>query len=172
MTLKEETKQKGIFDGAHHDFNKSLNSYASFKVSNQELGEDLVQDTFIKTWSYLLKGGKVQTMKAFLYHILNNLIIDEYRKRKKKATSLDVLLENGFEPSNDDSEKLFNQIDGKKVIQLIASLPEKYRKVMRMRYIQDLSFKEISLITGQSLNTTGVQVHRGLAKLKILYGSM
>lgn len=52
---------------------------------------------------------------------------------------------------------------------LIACLPQKYIKIMRMRYIQDLSLKEISLITGQSKNTIAVQVHRGLNKLRLLY---
>jgi DNA-directed RNA polymerase specialized sigma24 family protein len=44
-----------------------------------------------------------------------------------------------------------------------------YQKVMRMRYMQDLSLAEMSLVTGQSRNTIAVQLHRGLAKLKLLY---
>ncbi len=38
-----------------------------------------------------------------------------------------------------------------------------------MKYMQDLSLKEISILTGQSKNTIAVQLHRGLEKLKILY---
>ncbi len=107
-------------------------------------------------------------MKAFLYHVLNNLIVDEYRKRK--TTSLDTLLEKGFEPVVDDSSKrLMNILDGKAATLLISELPEMYRKVMKMKYIQDLSIKEISLIIGQSKNATTVQLHRGLEKLKLLY---
>ncbi len=73
ITPKQEAEQKSLLTSAHKDFNKMLNSYAFFKVNNRETGEDLVQDTFIKTWSYLLKGGKIDAMKSFLYHILNNL---------------------------------------------------------------------------------------------------
>jgi RNA polymerase sigma-70 factor, ECF subfamily len=108
-------------------------------------------------------------MKSFLYHILNNLIVDEYRKRK--IASLDVLIEKGYEPSENNSESLFNILDGKKAILLIQRLPEKYQKVMRMRYIQDLSLKEMALVTGQSKNTMAVQLHRGLEKLKLLYNT-
>ena len=93
--------------------------------------------------------------------------MDEYRKRK--ASSLDVLLEKGFEPSVIDSSQLLNVLDGKAALLLIGLLPVKYQKVMRMRYIQLLSLKEISLLTGQSKNTVAVQTHRGLDKLKILY---
>ncbi|MES2060010.1 MAG: RNA polymerase sigma factor [Patescibacteria group bacterium] len=169
MTPKQEKDRKAILSLAHSDFSKNLNSYASFKLSDKEGGEDMVQNTFIKTWSYLAKGGKIDAMKAFLYHILNNLIVDEYRKRKNKTTSLEVMLENGFEPSAPESESMFDRIDGKAAMLLIGKLPEAYRKVMRMRYVQDLSLKEMAAITGLSSNTMAVQLHRGLAKLKLLY---
>ena len=167
MTSKQKTERQAVLTVAHHDFEKSLNSYAYFKIHDHAVSEGLVQDTFMKTWMYLVKGGKVDVMKAFLYHILNNLIVDEYRKHK--TTSLDVLLEKGFEPSVDNSESLLNALDGKKAMLLIALLPVAYQKVMRMRYVQDLTLKEMSLITGQTKNTMAVQVHRGLAKLKLLY---
>ena len=152
---------------AHHDFQKGLNTYAFFKTNNHATGEGLVQDTFMKTWKYLAKGGKIDIMKAFLYHILNDLIVDEYRKHK--TISLDVLVEKGFEPSADHSLRLADFLDGKKALFLIQRLPKVYQKVMRMRYVQDLSLKEMSLVTGQSRNAIAVQAHRGLEKLKALY---
>jgi len=167
MTTKKDRQQKTILTLAHRDYARGMNSYSFFKVHNRATSDDLVQDTFTKTWSYLVKGGKIDLMKSFLYHILNQLIIDEYRKRK--TSSLDVLLEKGYEPSVDHSEHIFNALDGKAALLLIQYLPIKYRAVMRMRYAQDLSLKEISLITGQSKNTVAVQAHRGLAKLKKLY---
>ncbi|MHB0978350.1 MAG: RNA polymerase sigma factor [Minisyncoccota bacterium] len=167
MTPEQETKQQKVLASAHHEHQKGLNSHAFFKVHDHILGEDLVQETFMKTWRYIVRGGKIDVMKAFLYHILNNLIIDEYRKHK--TTSLDVLIEKGFEPVSNDSEHIFNMLDGKAALLMIQRLPVIYQKVMRMRYIQDLSLQEISLITGQTKNTIAVQVHRGLAKLRLLY---
>jgi RNA polymerase sigma-70 factor (ECF subfamily) len=155
------------FTIAHHDFEKGLNAHAFFKVHSHATGEDLVQETFIKTWSYLLRGGKIDVMKAFLYHVLNNLIVDEYRKHK--ASSLDTLIEKGFEPNTGSPARLYDVLDGKTALLLIARLPVTYQKVMRMRYVQDLSLKEISLVTGQSKNAIAVQAHRGLEKLKLLY---
>lgn len=167
MTPKREKKRQAELTTAHHDYEKGLNSHAFFKVHNRATGEDLVQDTFMKTWKYLVKGGKIDVMKSFLYHILNNLIVDEYRKRK--TTSLDVILEKGYEPGEDNSERLMDALDGKTAIIMIQRLPKKYQKVMRMRYVQDLSLKEMSVVTGQTKNTIAVQLHRGLAKLKLLY---
>lgn len=167
MTPEQETQRQVVLTVAQHDYEKGLNMHAFFKVHDRALSEDLVQDTFMKTWSYLVRGGKVDVMKAFLYHILNNLIVDEYRKHK--TISLDVLLEKGFEPGAGDSRRLFNILDGKAALLLIQRLPLAYQKVMRMRYVQDLSLKEMSLITGQSKNSVAVQIHRGLEKLKLLY---
>ena len=111
MTTSQATKQRLILTVAHQDFEKGLNSYAFFKVSNHAAGEDLVQETFLKTWAYLAKGGKIDTMKAFLYHVLNHLILDEYRKHK--TVSLDALISKGLDPSIDYSERLVNMLDGK-----------------------------------------------------------
>ena len=152
---------------AYGDYEKGLNKYSFFKVHNHELGEDLVQNTFIKTWNYLIKGGKIEVMKAFLYHVLNNLIIDEYRK--PKTASLDVLMENGFRPNTGDPESILNVLDGKAAFLLIQRLPQKYQSVMGMRYGKHLSLGEISLLTGQTKNSIAVQIHRGLKKLKILH---
>ena len=97
MNKKQEVKMKDILTLAHHDYEKGLNARAFFKVSDRATSQDFVQNTFIKTWSYLLKGGKIDIMKAFLYHVLDNLIVDQYRKHK--TSSLDFLIEKGFEPA-------------------------------------------------------------------------
>ncbi len=168
---KREEAQKEVLSKAYGDFNKGLNSYAFFKVSNHEIGQDMVQETFTKTWKYLVRKGKIDGMKSFLYHILNNLIVDEYRKRKRKPTSLDALTDEGFAPSIDNSEELFNTIDGRVAVNLIKKLPDMYREIIHMRYVQDLSLREMSEITGQSENTLSVRVHRGVYKLRVLYNN-
>lgn len=167
MTKNQTTQLKSVLNNAHHDYQKGLNARAFFKMQDRAVGEDLVQETFIKTWAYLVKGGKIDLMRAFLYHVLNGLVIDQYRKHK--TTSLDLLREKGFEPSNGDSGRLFDIFDGKAAVFLINCLPITYQKVMRMRYVQDLSLEEISILTRQSKNTIAVQAHRGLEKLKLLY---
>lgn len=155
---------------AHNDHESTLLRRAFFKTSNTELSQDLVQTTFLKTFAYLQRGGKVDLMRSFLNHILGDLIIDEYRKNK--TSSLDVLLEKGFEPGSDGSDEYLrniNILDGKDAILLISQLPQKYEQVIRLRYINGLSLKEMALITGQSENTVAVQAHRGLQKLRKLY---
>jgi RNA polymerase sigma-70 factor (ECF subfamily) len=166
MTSNDK-KLEGILTEAHNSFEKGLNRHAFFKVNDHILGEDLVQDTFIKTWMYLVRVGKIETMKAFLYHVLNGLIIDEYRKHK--TVSLDVLIEKGIEPSISTKENLYNILDGKSAMLTINLLPTKYIRIMKMKYVQDLNLSEMSLLTGISKSTLAVQLFRGLNMLKKIY---
>lgn len=167
MTTEKQAQLHTILTVAYQNYSQKLKKHAFFKVNNLELSEDLVQATFLKTWRYLTKQGTIGIIKAFLYHVLDDLIIDHYRKHK--TTSLEVLRAKGFEPSVDDSDHLFNFLDGRAAMRLIQLLPEKYKKVINLKYIRSLSLKEISLITGQSQNNTAVQAHRGIAKLKLLF---
>lgn len=161
---------QGDMSVAHGHYGATLLRRAMYKTNDTETSQDLVQTTFLKTLVYLQKGGKVELMRSFLNHILNDLIVDEYRKNK--ILSLDALLEKGYEPGSDEHERTKNMLDGKEIVLLIPLLPEKYEAVMRMRYLQGLSLKEMALITGQSENTVAVQAHRGLAKLRDLYAGV
>lgn len=169
MTTKELQLNQATLTMAHNAYRKGLSTYAFYKVSNHEKSDDLVQETFLKTWRYIVKGGKIELMKAFLYHVLSDLIVDDYRKHK--TISLDVLPKEHFEPSFDNRECITDDFDGGIAISLIDSLPRKYQQIMHMKYVEDLSIDEMSTITKQSKNTVAVQVHRGLEKLKCLFGN-
>lgn len=167
MTPTQLSEQRGILTLAHNTYEKNLYSHAFFKISDRLICQDLVQNTFTKTWLYLMRGGKINSMKAFLYHILNCLIVDEYRKRKTE--SLDLLLDNGFEPSSHSHNTFINFLDGKMAINLISRLPKKYKMIMQMKYVKEMTLEEISQSTGQTRNSVAVQNHRGIEMLKVLY---
>ncbi|MDB5244583.1 MAG: polymerase ECF-type sigma factor, polymerase sigma-70 factor, subfamily [Parcubacteria group bacterium] len=167
ITTHSNVEPQMLLMSAYQDFEKRLKMHAFFKVHDAAMSEDLVQDTFMKAWAYLLRGGKIDVMKAFLYHILNNLIIDEYRRHH--TLSLDQILEKGYEPGMNHCDRLFDELDGREAMRSIDTLPPMYRKVLRMRYVDNLTLPEMASKTGQSKNTTAVQLHRGLAKLKEVY---
>ncbi len=152
---------------AHNEFEMELKKYALFKVGDNILCDDLVQEAYMKTWKYMINTGKIHLMKPFLYHILNCLIIDEYRKRK--TVSLEELIEKGLELGVDSSTKMINQLDGASAVKMIELLPPSYKSIVHMRYVQELSVAEVALLTGQSKNMVTVKTHRGLEKLKLLF---
>lgn len=167
MTKKENSISRNILSLAHHDFEKSLLLHAFYKIQNKETSADLVQETFMKTWKYLLKGGEITLMRAFLFHVLNNLIIDEYRKRKN--ISLDELQKKGHELRTSEHERTLKILDGARVVNLIQYLPKVYEECITLKYLQDLSMDEMSILTGETKNCLTVRLHRGLEKLQFLY---
>ena len=152
------------FVKAYDELSDAIFRHCYFRIGDRERAKDLMQDTFIKSWQYIVEGATVNNFKSFLYRVANNLIVDEYRK--KKELSLDRLQEQGFDPGFDDRRKNENRIDAQFAISTINQLDEKYREVILMRYIDELSPKEIAEIIGESENNVSVRIHRGINQLK------
>jgi len=156
-------EQNEEFLRAYDKLSDAIFRYCYFKTSKRDLALDLAQETFTKTWEYLREGNQVKNLKAFLYKVASNLIIDEARKRK--VLSLDEITDHGFDYGIDEKEKIEGIIDGKKAAEILKEIGEKYREVIMMRYLDELSVKEIAKITDQTENSVSVRLHRGLQKL-------
>jgi RNA polymerase sigma-70 factor (ECF subfamily) len=154
------------FEKTHKKYADAIFRYCYFKVSDREIAKDLTQETFIKFWEYWASGGKVDYIKSFLYRIASNSIIDH--RRKKKTLSLEKMTMTGFDPANDSNEmeEIENMSEGAEAIKAVGELPEKYRDVLILRYVDDLSIKEIAEIIQEKENNISVRINRGLEKLK------
>ncbi len=149
---------------AYDEHSDAIFRYCCFKVSDREKAIDLTQDVFVKVWQYLLAGNEVENMKALLYKVARNVIIDEYRK--KKFDSLDTMSEAGFEPSDTTQVDAISIVEVRLLVERIKELPDSYSEVVFMRYVDDLSVKEIAEALGEKENNISVRIHRGLHKLK------
>ncbi|HWO07546.1 MAG TPA: RNA polymerase sigma factor [Candidatus Paceibacterota bacterium] len=167
--------QEAAFLEAFNMYSDALFRHAAFRISNRERALDLTQDAYLKAWDYLQQGGEVREFKSFLYRILNNLIIDEYRR--SKSSSLDEMLENDtgameVRLSEGSVREAEETIDESKLIDTIHSriplLPETYREVITLRYVDGFSPKEIAEMIGVSENVVSVRIHRGTQKLRAL----
>ena len=158
--------QEKEFLKLYDDLADPIFRHCFFRVSDREKAKDIMQETFTRTWEYLAKGETVKNLKAFVYRVANNLIIDSYRK--KKEDSLDRMQEDGFDVGVDEREKIMDMLSGREVIALMADLGDKYREVIVMRYIDDLMPREIAEIIGESENVISVRLHRGLRQLRDL----
>lgn len=162
--MEQFMKAKSDLVKAYDELSDAIFRHCWFRIGDRERAKDLMQDTFTKTWQYINQGTQVNNLKPFLYKVANNLIIDEYRKRKE--LSLDGLMAEGFEPGFDDIKNTETAIDAKLVLGIINQLDEKHRGVVLMRYIDELSPKEIAEIIGDNENNISVRIHRGLKQLK------
>lgn len=163
--------QEDRFLKAFEDYSDALFRHAKLRISDRERAIDVVHDTYAKVWSYVRNGHKIEQFRPFLYKVLNNLIIDEYRK--KKEASLDALFEiEGVdegtfdELSESTAESLAATLDGKKAFAVLEELPDVYREVIILRFVDELGPKEISELIEENENVVSVRLFRGLKMLR------
>ena len=148
------------FDCLLDRHNSSIFNYIYFIVKNRELAEDIFQEVFVKAIITIQQGRYTETGKfrAWITRIAHNLIIDHFRQKKSEnSVSNDNiagdLLNNALLCENTIEDILVQNQILSDVQSLVRKLPDSQREVVEMRYYQDLSFKEISDITGVSINT-------------------
>lgn len=142
---------------------------ANRMLNNRHEAEDVVQETFLRVFRNLDRYDENLKFSTWIYRIGTNLCIDRLRKRKP-SYSLDAEINDqdgtdGYSmiPSDDrtpESEMLLSETQ-RIIHESIESLPAKYKTIMLLRYIQDLSLQEISEVLDLPVTTIKTRVHRG-----------
>lgn len=129
------------------------------KISDRDISDDIFQDTFIKVIKTLKSNSYNEEGKflPWVMRIAHNLIIDHFRRNKKMPMFRETEEFSIFSLMTDKSLTIENQMISDQVERdlrkIIEELPEDQKEVLVMRIYQDLSFKEISELTGVSINT-------------------
>ena len=141
-------------------YKSKVYTYIYMIVRNRELAEDIFQDTFIKAIATIQHGRYVESGKflAWINRIAHNLIIDHFRREKNENTfsadAVDYDIVNNAKLSEKSIEDtMSNEQVLHDVVNLIDQLPQSQQRVIRMRFFEDLSFKEIAESTDVSINT-------------------
>jgi len=155
-----EIGNNGAFEILLSRYKSKVYSYIYLIVRNKELTEDIFQDTFIKAIATIQQGRYVESGKflGWVNRIAHNLIIDHFRREKNENTfsadGVDYDIVNNAKLSEKSVEDtLSNEQVLSDVVRLIDYLPASQQNVIRMRFFEDLSFKEIAEITDVSINT-------------------
>jgi RNA polymerase sigma-70 factor (ECF subfamily) len=142
------------------------------KIADRDISNDIFQDTFIKVIKTLKSNSYNEEGKflPWVMRISHNLIVDHFRKTKKMPMYRETEEFSIFSIMSDDSltvenKMIFDQVevDLKKIIE---ELPEDQKEVLVMRMYQDMSFKEISELTGVSINTALGRMRYALMNLR------
>jgi len=167
--MKSDIQQDYL--NAYDAYADAIYRHCFFRVFSKERAEELVQDTFMKTWEYMEKGNTIDNYKAFLYRVANNLIIDN--SRKKKEESLEVIMFNnpGAEPSYDGNEGMERQVIMRDVYEAMEKLPDESKELLVMRFVDDMDPKDIAEVMDISANHVSVKLNRALKALKEVMGN-
>lgn len=161
LALKYVDGDNQAFDELLARNQQKLFDYIMFMVHDQELANDIFQDTFVKIITKLQQGYYTNSGKFsyWMNRIAHNIIMDLYRVQKTERViepnaenDLSNLAGQEVMVMNREMQMVNHQVMND-VRHMMDSLPASQREVVYMRMYQDLSFKEIAEITGVSINT-------------------
>jgi RNA polymerase sigma-70 factor (ECF subfamily) len=166
-------KDKEAFMQAYDMYLDDIYRFIFFKVKSSEEAQDITSRVFLKTWNQVRENklGDKKTLKALLYTIARNAVIDHYRNNANIST-IDIDSQDSKIDIPDTGQDMIRQAeidsDMEVVREKMKELKDEYREILILRYINELSFGEIANITGRSKNNARVISHRALKALKDL----
>jgi RNA polymerase sigma-70 factor (ECF subfamily) len=166
IALWEAGQQERAFNEIVRNYSERLYWHVRRFVCSHEDTDDLLQEIFIKIWAALPSFRGEAQLFTWLYRIATNETLNFLRKQKVRASlrfqSLDAELERRI-----DEDPYFNGSEAQRLLsKAIAKLPEKQRIVFSLRYYEDMSYENISEITGTSVGALKASYHIAYEKLK------
>lgn len=143
-------------------------------LGNKHEAEDMAQEAFIRAYVNITKFNPTRKFSTWLYRIATNLCIDRIRKKKPDyyldaevpgTDGLSMYSQVAADVTKPDEEVESLELQ-ESIQQEILKLPEKYRSVIVLKYIEELQLQEISDILEIPLGTVKTRVHRGREALR------
>ncbi len=151
-----------------HQWHKPLRNFIYFRCGDEQLAEDLTQDTFVKLWE-IRQRVKKETVKPLLYKIAQNLTINH---QKRKQLHYRFLRKADLKNEFDTPEKMMEMEQyEKKLQQALSLLPEGGREVFLMNRLEDLTYAEIADRLGLSVKAIEKRMTKSLKILREFLGT-
>ncbi len=152
----------------------ALYNFAYHLAYNEEDANDLVQETYLKAYRFIDSYDAGTNAKAWLFKILKNAFINEYRKKSKQPARVDYEDFIGYQDSDDRSnvefvdlrQEIFQGMIGDEVTKALNSLPVDFRTVVLLCDVEGFSYEEIAKITDIPIGTVRSRLHRARNMLK------
>jgi RNA polymerase sigma-70 factor (ECF subfamily) len=171
MRLEEKPKQER-FNKVMVPHMDVLYNYGLYLTGDQEEANDLLQETYLKAFRFFEKFEPGTNAKAWLYRIMRNTFINEYRRVKRLPDIVqydEQISAYQMLPREEENTELRKQINGElfedEIAGAIASLPEKFKSVIVLRDVQDLPYEEIADALEIPVGTVRSRLHRARAIL-------
>lgn len=173
LTQKEKSKQQ--------DFNEeiiphldALYNFGLRLTADPNDAEDLVQDTIVKAYRFFSSYEKGTNAKAWLFRILKNSFINNYRKKSKKPQQVDYDEVATFYESiraertdtSDLEDKMFRELIDDDISNALDQIPEDFRTVVLLCDVEDFTYEEIANMLDVPIGTIRSRLHRGRNLLK------
>jgi len=165
-----EQKKKERFDKEALVHLDALYRTALRMTKNEGDADDLVQETYLKAYRFWDKFEEGSNCRAWLFKIMTNIFINNYRARSRKPQVVDLEdVDDDFlfgqlsalGPSDNPESHFFAKVFDDDVKKAIDNLPEDFRLVVVLSFLEGFSYQEIADITGLQIGTVKSRLHRG-----------
>lgn len=164
MSTNGQVTQSEWVREALHQFEGPLVRYAQRITGDLEAARDVVQDTFLK----LCREEPASVdghLSQWLFTVTRNRALDVHRKERRMTTATDLDHRNPTAAAGPQDAAALGD-SGAKVMRLLDRLPDNQQEVIRLKFQNDLSYREISEITGLSVSNVGFLLHVGIKRLR------
>src|SRR3989344_3071516 len=159
--------EASAFGLLYDHYQPSIYRFVIIKVSRREEAEDLTHQVFLNAWQNI---GKYRDLgfpfSSWLYHIARNLIIDHYRGKRDNLNVDDLENELMAEISNLPDTLTEIKMEMARVRQAITKLSPLHQDVIIMRFVEELSIKEVAQAVKKSEGAVKLLQHRAMEQLK------
>lgn len=172
---KDIERRERIFEEEFMPQIDALYTFAYHLTYNEDDANDLVQDTYLKAYRFIDNYIEGTNAKAWLFKILKNAFINQYRKRTKQPTRVDYEEVINFHEEEDTNyssymdmrEEMFQAMMGDEVTNAINALPVDFRVVILLCDIEGFTYEEIAKIVDIPIGTVRSRLHRARNMLKV-----
>jgi RNA polymerase sigma factor (sigma-70 family) len=156
-----------LVQSAMREFEARLVRYACSILNDLDRARDVVQETFIKLYQQDPEQVN-RALKSWLFTVCRNRCFDVMRKESRLVLVSDEMIANSRRTDEDPCREMQRQEANGEVIRFLERLPENQREVIRLKFQQDMSYKEISEVTNLSVSNVGFLIHTGLKRLRVM----
>lgn len=173
-TQQQSKHQLSVFEQELLPQIDALYAFAFHLAFNEKDAEDLVQDTYLRAFRSIESYQSGTNAKAWLFQILKNAFINQYRKRSKQPAQVDYEEISNFHKEEDSQysgyddlrSDMFDQMMGDEVTTAINLLPVDFRIVILLCDVEDFTYEEIATILDIPIGTVRSRLHRARNALK------
>jgi len=171
LTHKQKIKQENFREEILPHLDALYNFALQFTLEPND-AEDLVQETMVKAYRFFRTYKKGTNARAWLYRILKNSYINEYRKKSKLpdqveyneiVTANDARQAPGMDSNNGESYSF-----GDNIVRALGELPEEYRTIILLCDVESFTYEEIANMLDIPIGTIRSRLHRGRNRLRVL----
>ena len=172
---KQQSQNDVVFEEEFYPHAEALYNFAYNLTYNEDDASDLVQETYMKAYRFIDKYIQGTNAKAWLFKILKNAFINQYRKASKRPTKVDFeeIVSYHDEEENtkyssfiDLREEIYQNMMGDEVTNAVNALPVDFRAVILLCDIEGFTYEEISKIVNIPIGTVRSRLHRARNMLK------